>query len=211
MSPPSIALRHHYYHGIMDNSAATNTNKAHGNLSFLPSEWIAGLMERGQEEATISTANDAEASTPSDAFNLATTYVPITSFGASILTTFPNASTSILLLLQAGISLLLVPRLQLQLLSPQLQLPPPPPPLKRRGQKKTTTASTSATAATSTATTAAACSTQICNWAAEQCYMICLPPIKCQRSGCQKFAHHVFSMEWVTKNNLPEEWIGMLC
>jgi hypothetical protein len=59
MSPPSIALQHHYYHGIMDNSAAANTDKACGNLSFLPSKWIAGLMGRGQEEATISTANVA--------------------------------------------------------------------------------------------------------------------------------------------------------
>jgi hypothetical protein len=41
--------------------------------------------------------------------------------------------------------------------------------------------------------------------------MIGLLPIKCQISGCQKFAHHVCSIEWGTKNNLPEGLIGTLC
>ena len=51
-----------------------------------------------------------------------------------------------------------------------------------------------------------------CDWAVEQCHMIgLLPPIKCQRSGCTNYAHHVCSIEWVTKNNLPEGTIGTLC
>ena len=35
-----------------------------------------------------------------------------------------------------------------------------------------------------------------CDWTTEQCVMGDLPPIKCQRSGCPKYAHHVCSIEW---------------
>ena len=41
--------------------------------------------------------------------------------------------------------------------------------------------------------------------------MVGLQPIKCQREGCEKFAHHFCSIEWASKNNLPEETIASLC
>ena len=41
--------------------------------------------------------------------------------------------------------------------------------------------------------------------------MIGLAPIKCQKFGCMKYLHHACSIEWVSKNNLPEKGIATLC
>jgi hypothetical protein len=42
--------------------------------------------------------------------------------------------------------------------------------------------------------------------------MIGQPPIKCQSLGCRRYAHHVCSIEWVARNNLPEdEGIATYC
>ena len=50
-----------------------------------------------------------------------------------------------------------------------------------------------------------------CDWTTEQCVMGDLPPIKCQRSGCSKYAHHVCSIEWASSKKLPEGGIETLC
>ena len=50
-----------------------------------------------------------------------------------------------------------------------------------------------------------------CDWAIFKCHMIGLPPIKCQKLGCKKYAHHVCAIEWVTANKLPEGGIETLC
>jgi hypothetical protein len=50
-----------------------------------------------------------------------------------------------------------------------------------------------------------------CDWAVEKCHMIGLAPIKCQRSGCKKYVHHLCSIQWVALMNLPEEGIETLC
>ena len=83
----------------------------------------------------------------------------------------------------------------------------------------TTTTAAAAAASAATTTFAAAAGSHLtttitaptCDWAAEKCYMASLPPIQCQREGCQKLVHHVCSIEWVSKNNLPEETIATLC
>jgi len=53
--------------------------------------------------------------------------------------------------------------------------------------------------------------TSTCDWAIEQCHMIGLPPKKCERFGCLKYLHHVCSIQWAAKNNLPEDGIATLC
>jgi hypothetical protein len=50
-----------------------------------------------------------------------------------------------------------------------------------------------------------------CNWTVEQCYVIDLAPQKCQCGGCSKFLHHICSIQWETKNNIPEGNIASLC
>ena len=50
-----------------------------------------------------------------------------------------------------------------------------------------------------------------CDWAVFKCHMTGLPPIKCQRAGCEKFVHHVCSIEWVISKKLPEGGIGTFC
>ena len=56
------------------------------------------------------------------------------------------------------------------------------------------------------------CPTTTCDWAVEECYMVGLQPTKCQRFGCTKYLHHVCSIEWESKNNIPEgDNIGTLC
>lgn len=50
-----------------------------------------------------------------------------------------------------------------------------------------------------------------CDWAAEKCCLIGLQLMKHQRSGCNKDAHHVCAIVWVTCNNLPELGIAALC
>ena len=47
------------------------------------------------------------------------------------------------------------------------------------------------------------CSTS-CDWAVEQCHMIGLPSKNCQRLGCLKYLHHLCSIKWEGKNNIPE-------
>ncbi len=41
--------------------------------------------------------------------------------------------------------------------------------------------------------------------------MIGLPPRTCQRVGCSKYLHHVCSIQWASKNKLPEGGIATLC
>ena len=79
-------------------------------------------------------------------------------------------------------------------------------------------ASTAATAANKPSTAAVAVadvamtnSLPLCDWAIFKCHMVGLPPIKCQKLGCKKYAHHVCAIEWVTANNFPEGGIETLC
>ncbi len=51
----------------------------------------------------------------------------------------------------------------------------------------------------------------ICNWAVEQCHLTDLATQKCQRGGCSKYLHHLCSIQWETKNNIPEGNIASLC
>ena len=82
-------------------------------------------------------------------------------------------------------------------------------------------ASISAAAATARTTAATASSfdgtslyddpTTTCDWAVEECHMVGLPLKKCQRFGCIKHLHHICSIQWATKNNIPECTIATLC
>jgi hypothetical protein len=51
----------------------------------------------------------------------------------------------------------------------------------------------------------------ICDWAVEQCHLTDLATQKCQRGGCSKYLHHICSIQWETKNNIPEGNIASLC
>ena len=99
---------------------------------------------------------------------------------------------------------------------------------KKTTTKKTTAATasisaSSAAAATASRTTATAFSsfdgtslynddpTTTCDWAVEQCHLIGAAPLKCQKLGCFTYLHHLCSIQWEMKNNLPEGNIATLC
>ena len=50
-----------------------------------------------------------------------------------------------------------------------------------------------------------------CDWSFEKCYMVGAPLVKCQQCQCNKYQHHVCSIEWSKANNLPEGDISAYC
>ena len=74
-----------------------------------------------------------------------------------------------------------------------------------------TTANKPSTVAVAVADVATTNALPSCDWAIFKCHMVGLPPIKCQKLGCKKYAHHVCAIEWVTANKLREGGIETLC
>ena len=56
------------------------------------------------------------------------------------------------------------------------------------------------------------CTNPSCDWAIEGRCILGLVPIKCQYAGgCNKFVHHLCTIQWACENNIDEGGIATLC
>lgn len=197
----------------MDNpasSAADDDADEATASSWSPSKWLSGLVTRQQPAAASDTAG------PNPTID-----VPITAAAASIIAAFPAATSATTAFATAAGSLFSTTIAPTSIIANTKEVQPGKrntTTTKKKGNTKSTAAAaTTPDTATNTASATppvainAVTSSPTCDWTAEQCYMVGLQPIKCQREGCEKFAHHFCSIEWASKNNLPEETIASLC
>jgi hypothetical protein len=194
----------------MDNTSTANTNKAFAASSWSPSKWVAGLM--GREAPIAATTAPTADATADDAVNPKDDYVPITAAAASITFAAAAARTT-----AATANSITAAAAATTATAATATIKTKKTIATKR--KMNTAAATASISATTTRTTTAAASSfdgtllysPTCNWAVEECLMVGLPLKNCQRFGCNKHLHHLCSIQWEMKNNLPEDNITMLC